>query len=161
MMIRHLLLHLTCIITIFNLFGCYHKKPTTPKSIKIDDRPPIITNVQSCRIIDNNYIASTSLNIGEKGVFRITVIDQNLDAKKLYIRGYFPRESDAPAMEYGPYELDPQEKRRTSFYLKKPIAFVGPPGDWLFEVQIEDENNNRSNIYRFHVILHPNRLPQQ
>jgi len=45
------------------------------------------------------------------------------------------------------------EKRRTSFYLKKPISFEGPPGDWLFEVQIEDANDNLSNLYRFHVIL--------
>jgi len=153
MTIKHLLLHLAWIITISNVFGCYSTTPNTKKIIQRDDKPPIITNVQSCRIIENHYIASTSLTIGEEGIFRFTVIDKNLDIKELYIRGYFPRESKNPTVEYGPFELDPQEKKRTSFYLKEPIAFEGPPGDWLFEVQIKDESNNLSNLYRFHVIL--------
>jgi len=154
MTIRHLLLYLIWITAVLPVFGC-HRATTNPKTIlQGKDKPPIITNVQSCRIIENRYITSTSLNIGEEGIFRFTVIDKNLDIKKLYIRGYFPRESETPTIEYGPFELDPQEKRRTSFYLKEPIVFEGPPGDWLFEVQIEDENNNLSNLYRFHVILH-------
>ncbi|RJP79066.1 MAG: hypothetical protein C4522_11125 [Desulfobacteraceae bacterium] len=154
MTFRHPLLYLTCIITILSLCGCFPAKQAAQQIVGDDDAPPIITNVQSCRIIANHYIASTSLNVGEKGTFRITVIDQNLDIKKLYIRGYFPRESETPAIEYGPFEVEPQDKKRISFYMKDPIAFEGEPGDWLFEVQIEDENNNLSNKYRFHVILH-------
>jgi len=153
MTIKHFWLYLTSIITVLHFVGCYSAKTSTQKIIKGSDKPPIITNVQSCRIIDKDYIASTSLNVGEEGIFRVTVIDKNLDIKRLYIRGYFPRESETPTAEYGPFELAPQEKRRTSFYLKKPISFEGPPGDWLFEVQIEDANDNLSNLYRFHVIL--------
>jgi hypothetical protein len=154
MTLRHPLLHLTWIITILALCGCFPAKQVTQKIVGEDDAPPIITNVQSCRIIANNYIASSSLNLGEKSTFRITVIDQNLDIKKLFIRGYFPRESGEPTIEYGPFELEPQDKKRISFYIKNPIIFEGEPGDWLFEVQIEDGNNNLSNKYRFHVILH-------
>jgi hypothetical protein len=154
MRFRHLLLYMTCIITVSISFGCSHLKQSTEKIAKTNVKPPFITNVQSCRIIENSYIASTSLNLGEKGTFRITVNDQNPNIKKLFIRGYLPRESEIHSIEYGPLEVDAHKKKRTTFYLKDPIAFEGDPGDWLFEVQVEDENSNLSNKYRFHVILH-------
>jgi len=153
MRFRHLLLYMTCIITVSISFGCAHSKPSTEKIAKTNVKPPLITNVQSCRIIENDYVASTSLNLREKGTFRITVNDKNPNIKKLFIRGYFPRESELHSIEYGPLEVDAHDKKRTTFYLKDPIIFEGDPGDWLFEVQVEDENNNLSNKYRFHVIL--------
>ena len=154
MRFRNLFLYMTCIITISIYSGCTHTKPNTEKIVKKNVKPPFITSVQSCRIIENSYVASTSLNLGEKGTFRITVNDQNPDIKKLFIRGYFPRESEIHTIEYGPLEVDAHDKKRTSFYLKDPITFEGDPGDWLFEVQAEDKYNNLSNKYRFHVILH-------
>lgn len=151
---RHHLLITTCILFILCVAGCYPANHSTPKIKTPSDEPPVITNVQSCRIIANQFIASTSLNLGEESTLRITVIDPNLDIKNLFIRGYFPRESETPAIEFGPISVESQKKKRTSFYLKDPLVFEGEPGDWLFEVQIEDDSNNLSNKYRFHIILH-------
>ena len=154
MTIRNNLLITTSILLILYLAGCHPARQNTPKTNTPNDKPPFITNVQSCRIIANQFVASTSLNLGEESTLRITVIDPNLDIKNLFIRGYFPRESEAPALEYGPIAIEPQQKKRTSFYLKNPLVFEGEPGDWLFEVQIEDDSKNLSNKYRFHIILH-------
>jgi hypothetical protein len=151
---RNLLRITICTICVLFLSGCFSASRNAPKIKKPDDEPPFITNVQSCRIIANQFIASSSLTIGEKSTLRITAIDPNLDIKNLFIRGYFPRESETPAIEYGPITVEPQKKKRTSFYLKDPLVFEGEPGDWLFEVQIEDDSNNLSNKYRFHIILH-------
>jgi len=73
--------------------------------------------------------------------------------KKLYIRCFYPRDSEQPCLELGPFDLPAQEKKRTSLYLNEPVEISGPAGDWLIEVQVEDEKNNLSNIYRLHVII--------
>jgi len=153
MTIKKAVLILTSAISILGITGCYSTKSATGSIIKIDNHIPFITNVQSGKIIKDRYIASSSLNISDKITFRVTIIDLDLDVKKLYIRCFYPRDSEQPYLELGPFDLPPQEKKRTSLYLNEPVEISGPSGDWLIEVQVEDEKNNLSNIYRLHVII--------
>jgi len=141
-------------VSILWISGCHTSGSVTESIIpSMTNNAPIITNVQSGKIIKDQYIASSSLNFSDKTTFRITVIDEDLDAKKLYIRCYYPRDSEQAYHELGPFELPVQEKKRFSHYLQQPVKISGPPGDWRIEVQVEDEKNNLSNIYRLHVIV--------
>jgi len=153
MTIKKAILFLTLAISILGISGCRTTKSGTESIIKMDNQSPLITNVQSGKIIKDQYVASSSLTISDKSTFRITIIDRNLDVKKLYIRCFYPRDSEQPYLELGPFDLPAQEKKRTSLYLNEPVEISGPAGDWLIEVQVEDEKNNLSNIYRLHVII--------
>jgi len=153
MTIKKVILILTLAISILEIAGCYTTKSATGSAIKIGNHIPFITNVQSGKIIKDRYIASSSLNISSKSSFRVTITDFDLDVKKLYMRCFYPRGSEKPYLEFGPFDLPPQEKKRTCLYLNEPIEISGPPRDWLVEVQVEDEKNNLSNTYRLHVII--------
>ena len=144
---------MTLAISILGISGCRTAKSATESIIKTDNHAPLITNVQSGKIIKDQYVASSSFNISDKSTFRITVIDPDLDVKKLYIRCFYPRDSDQPYLELGPFDLPAQKKKRASLYPDEPVEISGPPGDWLIEVQVGDEKNNLSNIYRLHVII--------
>lgn len=153
MKIKKALLFLTLVISILGISGCRTAKSTTESIIKLDNHTPLITNVQSGKIIKGQYVASSSLNISDKITFRVTVIDPDLDVKKLYIRCFYPRDSEQPYLKLDPFDLPAQKKKRASLYPDEPVEISGPPGNWLIEVQIEDEKNNLSNIYRLHVII--------
>ena len=153
MKIKKALLFLTLAISIQGISGCRTSRSATESIIKLDNHAPLITNVQSGKIIKDQYVASSSLNIRDKITFRITIVDPDLDAKKLYIYCYYPRDSEEPYLELGPFDLPAQEKKRANVHLKEPVEISGPSGDWLVEVQAEDEKNNLSNIYRLHVII--------
>ncbi len=153
MKIKKALLLLTFAISILWISGCHAAKSAAESIIKLDNHSPFITNVQSGKIIKGQYVASSSLNINDKNTFRVTIVDPDLDVKKLYIRCFYPRDSDQPILELGPFDLPVQEKQRTSMHLNEPVEISGPSGNWLVEVQVEDEKNNLSNIYRLHVII--------
>jgi len=153
MTIKKAILFLTLAVSILEISGCRTTKSIAESIINKDNHAPLITNVQSGKIIKDQYVASSSLNISDKITFRITVIDQDLDVKKLYIRCFYPSDSEQPYLEPGPLDLPAQEKKQTSLYPDEPVEITGPPGDWLVEVQVEDEKNNLSNIYRLHVII--------
>jgi len=153
MKIKKTILFLTFAISILGISGCRTAKSATESIIKLDNNSPFITNVQSGKIIKGQYVASSSLSISDKTTFRVTIIDPDLDIKKLYIRCFYPRDSEQPYLELGPFDLSAQEKKRTNVHLSKPVEISGPSGDWLVEIQVEDEKNNLSNIYRLHVIL--------
>lgn len=153
MPIKKAFLVLTSTISILGISGCPTARSVTESIIKTDNHSPLITNVQSGKIIKDQYIASSSFNIRDTSKFRITVIDPDLDVKKLYIRCFYPRDSEQPYLELGPFDLPAQEKKQTSMYPDEPVEISGPPGDWLVEVQVEDKKNNLSNIYRLHVII--------
>jgi len=153
MTIKKAILFLIFTISILSISGCHTAKFGKEGIINTANHTPLITNVQSGKIIKNQYIASSSLNIHNKSTFRITVIDLDLDVKKLYIRCFYPKDSEQPYLELGPFDLPAQKKKQTSLYPDEPVEISGPPGDWLVEVQVEDGKNNLSNIYRLHVII--------
>jgi len=153
MRIEKTFLFLTLVVSILWISGCHTSKSAIESIVKTDNNAPIITNVQSGKIIKDQYVASSSINFSDKTTFRVTVIDEDLDVKKLHVRCFFPRDAEHPYQELGPFDLPAQEKKRSSLYPRESIEISGPPGDWRVEVQVEDEKNNLSNIYRLHVIV--------
>jgi len=153
MKIKNALLFLTFAISILGISGCRIAKSGMESIIKLNNHEPLITNVQSGKIINDRYVASSSLNVSNKITFRITIIDPDLDVKKLYIRCFYPSYSEQPNLELGPFDLPAQKTIQTNIHLKEPVEISGPSGDWRIEVQVEDEKNNLSNIYRLHVIM--------
>ena len=43
----------------------------------------------------------------------ITIVDPDLDAKKLYIYCFYPRDSEEPYLELGPFDLPAQKKKKS------------------------------------------------
>ncbi len=116
--------------------------------------PPFIVYVQTGKIIDGEYLATSSFRIGDMVNFKFTVIDDDLDIQTLYIKRFFPKDTVEPISRFKPIELHSQKERRESFLLNEPFEVSGPSGECRFDILIEDGQGNKSNIYKLFAIVH-------
>lgn len=113
-----------------------------------------IKNVQTGKIVDGGYMATTSFHVGDQANIRILAADKDLDIQKVYVRGYYPKNAETPHLIYHTDGLGAQSDGRMSFLLKEPFHISGPPGEWRIDIQIEDEERNLSNLYKTYLIVH-------
>jgi hypothetical protein len=140
------------LITFFLFTGCCRKKlEIIPTSRTFTSK---IQNVQTGRIINGRYLATSSFYIGDQANIRILAVDKDMDIHKVYIRGYYPKNAETPHLKYCSYGLESQLKDRVSFFLKEPFNISGPPGEWRIDIQVEDEERNLSNLYKIFLIVH-------
>ena len=119
------------------------------------DFSPIIESVQTVKIEHGKDTVTSSFRTGEKANFIIVALDLNKDIEKLYIKGFSTKGPEIRLnFESGPVELTPHTKKIDSYMLPYPIEIPGPPGKWRVDIQIEDREKNKSNIYTLYAIVH-------
>jgi hypothetical protein len=131
--------------------GCH----TRSDLISDPGSPPTIQSVQTIKTLNGSSIATSSFRVGETGNFLIVASDMDKDIEKLYVKGYAPGSPDSqPTLVAGPIELTPQKKKIASYSLPEDIDVPTPPGRWRVDIQLEDKENNMSNIYTLYTIIH-------
>ncbi len=143
---------MSCVVFSLSLiWGC---RGTRLAGNNLNGSAPLIVYVQSGKIMDGEYTATSSFRIGDLVNFKLTVIDDDLDIQMLYIRRFYPKDAVEPASRYKPMELHTLKDRRESFLLNEPLEIPGPSGEHRLEFQIEDEQGNKSNTYKVFMIVH-------
>ena len=152
----HIRKRLPCIL-IIPLLYCMVVSGCSTGSDLISDSgtPPAIQSVQTIKNMNGSSVATSSFRVGEMGNFIIVASDLDNDIEKLYIKGYAPGSLDSqPTLLAGPIELKPQTKKISSYSLSEPIEVPSPPGRWRIDIQLEDKENNMSNVYTLYTIIH-------
>ena len=140
-----------CLLYCILPFGC----STSSELISDPGSPPTIQSVQTIKTLNGSSIATSSFRVGETGNFLIVASDLDQDIEKLYIKGYAPGSPDSqPTLAAGPIELRPQTKKIASYSLPEDIDVPTPPGRWRVDIQLEDKENNMSNVYTLYTIIH-------
>jgi hypothetical protein len=117
--------------------------------------PPIIKYVQSGRVNDDEYIATSSFIRGDMVDFIITAKDLDGDIKKVNLIEYYPANTDIEHTSFKPIDLKSTSDKSKRYYsLSKPIELLGPPGERKFELQLEDGKENLSNKYTLYLFVH-------
>ena len=128
---------------------------TSSELISDPGSPPTIQSVQTIKTLNGSSIATSSFRVGETGNFLIVASDMDKDIEKLYIKGYAPGSPDSrPTLVAGPIELRPQKRKIASYSLPEDIDVPTPPGRWRVDIQLEDKENNMSNVYTLYTIIH-------
>ena len=129
---------------------------TTDASViqEVDTSPPVIKHAQSGKIIDDKYIATSSFLVGDTVNFIVSLNDSSMNIKSIHLREHYPANVNQDHTEFKPIEAVPTSKKSKSVMLKEPIEFSGPSGNRKFEIQVEDDDNNLSNVYTLHLIIH-------
>ena len=136
----------------------------------VNGTPPVIKYVQSGRVQGDEYIATSSFIVGDMADFIITASDLEGDIKKVNLIEYYPANNDMEHTQFKPIDLKSTsdktqgksdskakksfDKSKRSYSLSKPIELLGPPGERKFEIQLEDEKENRSNTYTLYLFVH-------
>lgn len=148
------LLWYVVVLTLFSLITVPGCRGSRLAGTNPNGTAPFIVYVQSGKIIDGEYLATSSFRIGDLVNFKLTVIDDDLDTQMLSIRLFFPKDAAEPTTRYKPIEMHPPKERRESFLLNEPFEIQGPSGERRFEFQIEDNQGNKSNTYKVFMIVH-------
>jgi len=119
-----------------------------------DSAPPVIKYAQSGKIIADKYIATSSFLIGDTVNFIISVKNTSNNITKIHLKEYYPENVNESHTEFKPIDAVPASKKSKSIMLKEPIEFSGPSGERKFNIQVEDAENNLSNVYTLHLIIH-------
>ncbi len=121
---------------------------------KSDTAPPIIKHAQSGKIINDEYIATSSFLVGDTVNFVISTKSPSSKIIKIHLNEYYPANVNRAHTEFKPIDAVPNSKESKGLTLKEPLEFLGPPGERKFEIQVEDAENNLSNVYTLHLMIH-------
>ncbi|MBW2218735.1 MAG: hypothetical protein JRF40_04465 [Deltaproteobacteria bacterium] len=146
-------LHLLVLSLVFSMItGCNITDSRIQK--ELDTVPPIIKHVQSGKIVNDEYIATTSLRVGDVVNFVISTKGPSNKIIKIHLTEYYPANANQAHTEFKPIDAVLRSKKTKGIMLKKPINFLGPPGERKFEIRVEDAENNLSNVYTLHLMIH-------
>jgi len=108
---------------------------------------PKINNVELLKWDGNDWVVTTTYNIGDTANFYVYASDPDLDLSTLTVSQYYPHDSSTPY--YGPdsVSLGSQPTADLIVYLITPITVEGPAGNWRIEFQLADAKGNESNVF--------------
>jgi len=116
--------------------------------------PPIIKHAQTGRISNDKYLATSSFLVGDAVNFVISIKSPSKNIIKIHLTEYYPADVNQARTEFKPIDAVHTSKKSKGIMLKEPIEILGPPGERKFEIRVEDAENNLSNVYNLHLIIH-------
>lgn len=134
------------------LTGCVLTGPEVKTGSGME--PPVIKHAQSGKIVDDRYIATSSFTVGDTVNFVISIKGSTKNITKVHLEEYYPENVNQDRTEYKPIDAIARSTKSKGIMLKKPIEFIGPPGERKFVIQVEDKENNLSNAYDLYLIIH-------